>query len=328
MISSTPAAASSGRRRASSPLRPADSTIRSTTWREAGSRPASTAAARIASIGPARSSGAKRGQRLLGEPAVAHPSGAAESDARVAADQEAEFHAPGDGRQSTPAAARTAPTATASGAPVQQAAGDRDPLLEPPAATLEWDVEGGELLLEPARADAEAQPAAARDVDRRGLLREHDGLPQRQHEHGSPDRCATRSPAAISASAIRASKYGVSVGQVARPSSAKGYRDSIACGSTMWSLTQSDSNPAASSSAAIAPMPSRAGSGPLFGTLAPILIVIASPVPVAVIESSREPGPVECAAGRPLDSITPPFCASSVQPSGIRTRAALPAAPR
>ena len=85
-------------------------------------------------------------------------------------------------------AARTARTATGSGAPVQQAAGERDPLLEAAAPAREGDVEGGELLLEPAGADAESQPAAARDVDRCGLLGEDDGLPQRQDENGCPDR--------------------------------------------------------------------------------------------------------------------------------------------
>ena len=100
-------------------------------------------------------------------------------------------------------------------------AGERDPLLEPVAATLERDVERVELLLEPAGADAELQPAAARDVDRRRLLGEDDGLPQRQHETAVP--IVARSVAcAISARAIRASKYGVSVAQVARPSSANG----------------------------------------------------------------------------------------------------------
>jgi hypothetical protein len=38
----------------------------------------------------------------------------------------------------------------------------------------------------------------------------------------------------------------------------------------MWSLTQSDSKPADSSVRAIVPIPTACGSGPLFGTFAPM----------------------------------------------------------
>ena len=69
-------------------------------------------------------------------------------------------------------------------------AGDRHPFHEPTVAVGERDVERDELLLEPPRPDPEPEASAAGAVERRGLLREDDRMPERQHEHRGPDRHA------------------------------------------------------------------------------------------------------------------------------------------
>jgi len=83
--------------------------------------------------------------------------------------------------------------------------------------------------------------------------------------------------ATISASAISASTYGVSDGHVARPSAANGYREAIEAGITMWSLTHSESKPAASAPRASSGIPTSRGRGPAFGTRAPIRTVTRQP---------------------------------------------------
>ena len=222
---------------------------------------------------------AELGQRLLREPAVADPPGAAESDGGVAADRAAGRDAPASAGRATPAGSvvqigrerrRARPSSTHARARSTPRAAGRDPRTG----------------------------RSARRTPLRASRRRRRGAAGRRSRRRSTPPASRRRPAAATAARARLSRSSRARSprrsaparsehrstacrspMSARPSSANGYQDSMACGSTMWSLTQSDSNPAASSSAAMAPMPSRAGSGPLFGTLAPILIVIASPVP-------------------------------------------------
>ena len=190
---------------------------------------------------------------------------------------------------------------------------ERDPLLETPAAALERDVERGELLFEPACSDAQGQPAAARDVDRRRLLREHDGLRatarRGRRSRSSPALSPPRSARARSGRRCTACRWPTWRGRPRRTDTWTRSSPEARC----------DRSPRASrtrpppSSAAIAPMPSRAGSGPLFGTLAPILIVIASPV------LSRR---VVAVAGRDTDCRTPRGAARSTQSHALSVRQA------
>ena len=214
ITSSTPASASAGSRGASSAPRPADSTIRSTTSRRRAGVPRPR---RAADLSPASSAPS---DCCPSQPSPIAP--ARRSAGRVPADEHRDLvrrrrQAEDVRRQRVVAAGVRARACRSS-----TSRSDRDPLLEARAARVERHVERVELLLEPAGADARVEPAAARDVDRGDLLRGHDRLAQRQHEDGR-SRDATRSvTAAASASAISASKYGVSVGQVARPSAANG----------------------------------------------------------------------------------------------------------
>ena len=186
ITSSTPAAASSPQPRARSALRPADSTIRSTTCNR--SRVAAGGACRVGR-GAARAHdlfGVELAERLLPEPAVADRAGAPQGGPGVSADQDG--HVVGGRRQAENAGGQRVVVAVVGrGRPGPARAEQRHPLLEAGTARLERDVERVELLPQPAGADAEPEPSAAGDVDRGELLRDDDRLTERQHEHRRPE---------------------------------------------------------------------------------------------------------------------------------------------
>src|SRR6185369_11928289 len=73
-----------------------------------------------------------------------------------------------------------------------QRAHDRDGLVGEDAALLERRAHRLHLVLDRADADAQDQPAAAEDVERRRGLGQADGVVVRQHQHGGPQPHARR----------------------------------------------------------------------------------------------------------------------------------------
>ena len=193
-------AASAGSCAATSSLRPAASTMRSTTSSRPGrgrrSRPRRIAARAAISPGRAR-------ERLLAEPAVAER-------ARAGGAPAASGRRPGTGSSAGVGRHRTsAGRCTDRPAPRASPSSTRERSRSTPRAArpgANGDAERVELLPQPAGADAEPQPAAADDVERRGLLGEdRPGCAAAARAR----RCRTSrapSPPAISASATSASK--------------------------------------------------------------------------------------------------------------------------
>ena len=183
MISSTPAFARAGSADATSSARPADSTSRSTTRASPGSRPGllGRGAHRVRPFG--EGVGIELGRATAGQasPPRSRP-------ARRSAAGEWPPIRNGIGwagrRQAEHALRERVALARASGRSAGPAVtGDLHPLDETAAAILERNVEGVELLAQPAGADPELESPAACDVDRRGLLREDHRMPEREDEH-------------------------------------------------------------------------------------------------------------------------------------------------
>ncbi len=212
MISSTPAARAPASARPSWAARPAASTMRRTRPQPrrvaAGPRPpprASWRPPRASSPGSSAGSDCWASQPSPTRPARSQRGG------RVAPDEQ--WKRPGrSGKAEHPRRQDIALGGRAGGPSRPAVARDRDPLLEPRPAPLERDAERLELLRQPAGADAELEAAAARDVDRGGLLGEFDGVAQRQHEHGGAELDAP-----VSRRRQREGDERVEVGRLGRP---------------------------------------------------------------------------------------------------------------